>query len=114
MNMIRGCLVSSTNSVDVPSAQTGHIRRYGEKNGRLTSVATDVSTPLDNCQLETETDTEVWHFLLSSPLDGQQHTLCSTIAETTRDKDATEERELCVLGQRCETYPAETTAFHAS
>ncbi len=56
-----------------------------------------MSTPFDNCQLETETNTEVWYFLLPRPLDSQQHTLRSSVAEATWDKDATEEDEPSVL-----------------
>lgn len=54
--------------------------------GRVGLLETaDVSSPFDNGNLETETDTEIGDVLLTGPLGGSDHTLGTSKTETTRD-----------------------------
>jgi len=66
--------------------------RVGSGTGELSGVGVgktaNVAGPLDNGDLETETDTEEGDLLLTGPLDSGNHTLSATDTETAGDDDA--------------------------
>lgn len=53
----------------------------------LTLQVTHVPSPLHHGHLETETDAQERHTLLSSPLDRSDHALGTSLAETAGDDD---------------------------
>lgn len=53
----------------------------------LTVEATDVTSPLDDSDLETEADTQEGDLLLTGPLDSRNHALRTADTETTWHDD---------------------------
>lgn len=68
----------------------------------LTADVQHVPRPLDDCELEAQTDTEEGYFLLSRVLDREKHALCPAMTETARDQDASrsDDRAPCVVVAR--------------
>ena len=53
----------------------------------LTGEAENMTCPLDDSELEAETDAQEGDLLFSCPFDREQHPLSAAFAKSARDKD---------------------------
>lgn len=97
MKMTIGCSAWGSNSPDVAPVNLSD-DLSGPQERLPTWDAHHVLSPLDHSQLETEADTKEWNLLLASVLDGKHHALCSSVAETSRNENASDSISI----DRCE------------
>lgn len=96
--MTAGLVVVGSSSEELASEGREGTRQFctrGYERGEveLTLKSANVSSPLNDGDLHSEADSEEGDLVLSSPLDGDDHSLGSSHSKATGHQDSTERKE---------------------